>query len=280
MRLFLLLTSFCLLFTEQSALAQPINILTSIRPLALIASDIAGDDAQVEYLVPNEGSIHHYSMRVSDRVKVDNADLFIMIGAGLEPFSEKITGITSHRLVMAELPAIETLEGGEHDDHAHSGSIDPHLWLSPKNATLMALAIKHWLIENYPRNSDRYEANYQDFIARQGEALIPLSDSTQWHYYTYHNAFEYLFKSLNLHVEASLTTSNEAGVGMRSLYDLKQRLAKQTNYCVLASKNVAQKTRKQLGVEVVHIDMLASYGEYNHYSDYLKSMLKTIQTCQ
>jgi ABC-type Zn2+ transport system substrate-binding protein/surface adhesin len=143
----------------------------------------------------------------------------------------------------------------------------------------MASALMAWLVENDPKNASVYSSNYQNFVERHQQALLLDGDIKNWHYYTYHNAFEYLFKPLGLQVEGSLTTNSEAGVGMRSLFDIKQRIANQADYCVLVPQNAEQKTRKQLGVDVVAIDMLASRGEYNHFSDYLKSMIKTIQTC-
>jgi len=271
----------CLLTAK--TLAEPLQILTSIKPLALIAKDIAGDHAKVEYLVPNEGSIHHYSMRVSDRLKVDNADIVLLVGAGLEPFTTKLRGVNASIISMDGLAGIETLALDEHDaDHDHGAhAVDPHLWLSPHNAKLLARSLADAMAAINTVYADQYAIR----LARVTQAIdtqIQAFNRADYHYFTYHNAFAYLFNALQLTNQASITSSNEVGVGMRSLYKLKQQLASDSKACVLAPNSALQKTRKQLGqdVRIVAVDMLGDHAEYSSYHDYLTAMLNHIAVCQ
>ncbi len=274
--LFLILT-----LLAMNSYAQPLKIITSIKPLALIAKDIAGNRAEVDYLVPNEGSIHHYSMRVSDRILVDRADILLLVGAGLEPFNNKLREVKVDILSIDQLTGIETL-ALEEDDHGHADhDIDPHLWLSPHNAVLLAIAVAERLASLDPTHADDYLNRAALFEDRSHQQLAVMPTNTNFHFYTYHNALAYLFVPLGIENQASMTSSNETGIGMRSLYRLKKQLAADSNACVLVSHAALEKTRKQLGpqVQFATLDLLADKAEYSSYQEYLAAMINSIISC-
>ena len=61
-------------------------MVTSIKPLALIAQEIAGDKVSVENLLPVKASPHDYPLRVSDIRRLQDADLVLWVGPSLETF--------------------------------------------------------------------------------------------------------------------------------------------------------------------------------------------------
>ncbi len=259
-----------------------INVVTSIKPLALLLADLGGDQVTVTTLVPNAGSIHHYSMRVSDRVAVANADLVVLVGAGLEPFMGKLSGIGKDKLLRMDLlVGVEThgLEG-DGDEHHHDGHIDPHLWLSPTNSAMLAEAISQRLISLLPEQRGAFEKRFQTVLAEQHRLTDGVNLPAGVDYFAYHNAFTYLLHPFGITLQGVLTNANESRVGMRSLYRIKQAVQGASKACVLVQSNARDVSEKILGkVNFADIDVLADQREYTSYSDYLAAMLRAIADC-
>ncbi|MDB9843886.1 zinc ABC transporter substrate-binding protein, partial [Porticoccaceae bacterium] len=60
--------------------AKPL-IVTTIKPLAIIAKSAVGDAADVTYLLPANQAPHNFSLPVSALNKIAQADLVIWVGA-------------------------------------------------------------------------------------------------------------------------------------------------------------------------------------------------------
>lgn len=259
-----------------------LNVVTSIKPLALLLGDLGGEHVQVTTLVPNAGSIHHYSMRVSDRMAVAKADMVVLVGAGLEPFMGKLSGIDADQMLrMDVLPGVEThgLEGND-DEHNHDSHIDPHLWLSPANSALLAKAISESLIRLMPDQRAFFEQRLTEVLASQHRLSdgVNLPDGVD--YFAYHNAFTYLLHPFGITLRGVLTNVNESRVGMRSLYRIKQAVQGASKACVLVQSNAREVSEKILGqVNFAEIDVLADQHEYTSYSEYLAAMLRAIADC-
>ncbi len=86
----------------------------------------------------------------------------------------------------------------DHDhehDHDH-GDYDPHYWVSPVNAIIIAEEVRDALIEQDPENADYYEERAATYIgdleALHGDYEERLSDCEQDRILTSHAAFAYL----------------------------------------------------------------------------------------
>ncbi|MGB9631653.1 MAG: metal ABC transporter substrate-binding protein, partial [Candidatus Methanodesulfokora sp.] len=101
------------------------KIVATIPPLASIAREIAGERAEVYYIIPTSSDPHQYSLSPKDVSLVESSDLFISVGT--EPFIKKLS-------------AKRALSW---DDWIKAGAIvkdgNPHyLWLYPENAVKIA----------------------------------------------------------------------------------------------------------------------------------------------
>lgn len=80
--------------------------------------------------------LHDYTLQVGQMRTIQGAKAVVISGAGLEDFLEDALHDANHIIDASE--SLSLLEG-EHHDHAHHGHThaeDPHIWLSPENATL------------------------------------------------------------------------------------------------------------------------------------------------
>jgi zinc transport system substrate-binding protein len=115
----------------------PIKIMTTIFPLEEFAHAVSGDWGTVDLLLPAGAEIHAWQPKPSDLVKLSSADVFIYIGADLEPWVDDILRSVKnpdlHVIEASEGLALFGNEGGDdHHDHEH-GAVDPHIWLDFAN---------------------------------------------------------------------------------------------------------------------------------------------------
>lgn len=157
--------------TSITAQAKEIKLLTSIKPLQLIAAAVQNGINQPDVLLPLGASAHHYSLKPNDLQRIQDADLFYWIGPNMEVFLTKtLQTRTKPSVAIQELANIQLRhfsEGHEeHDDNDHqhqAGSLDPHLWLNPTNAITIATKITEDLSKLDPSNKDRYKTNLVEF---------------------------------------------------------------------------------------------------------------------
>ncbi|WP_407294134.1 zinc ABC transporter substrate-binding protein [Stutzerimonas zhaodongensis] len=125
------------LFSSAHAHAE-LEVLTSIKPLQLIAAAVQDGVGKPAVLLPPGASPHHYAMRPSDVRQIRSADLFYWIGPDMETFLEPVLqGRKGPSVAVQSLPGLTLRHFGEasgehehdhHDEHAHEpqGAHDEH----------------------------------------------------------------------------------------------------------------------------------------------------------
>ncbi len=116
--------------------AGRITVLTSIFPLQEFTAAVVGDRGEADLLLPPGASVHNWQPRPGDILKLAEADLFVSVGAGLEPWLDDVVrSVPPGRLRLLEvsrglplLPADAGEPEGKPGEHAH-GAADPHFWL-------------------------------------------------------------------------------------------------------------------------------------------------------
>ena len=107
----------------------PLRIMTSIFPLAEFAKEIAADRGEVSLLLPPGAGIHTWQPRASDIVRLSSADIFIQVGAGLEPWIDGLLkSVSSSKLSVLRVADALPLEEHAHSEEGKMES-DPHVWL-------------------------------------------------------------------------------------------------------------------------------------------------------
>jgi zinc transport system substrate-binding protein len=147
---------------------QGMKIYVSFYPMYFLASEIAGDKAEVITMVPPGAEPHDWEPSPKLAIELNKADMLIYNGAGMEPWIDNILEIIDEdktRVVDASM-GIELLKseehGGEeeHEEEGHEhGIYDPHIWVSPIRARQQAQNIYDALLEIDPANSEYYGKN-------------------------------------------------------------------------------------------------------------------------
>ena len=105
---------------DTSDSADKVEVVTTIFPLYDMATAIGGERVEVRLLLPPGTEPHSYEPTPSDIVTVGQAELFVSIGPGLEPWAEDILqSIENNDLVVYRGVEALTEEQYIKDDHGH-----------------------------------------------------------------------------------------------------------------------------------------------------------------
>lgn len=218
-----------LLLPTGLAAAEPL-LVSSIRPLELIARDIMAGIAEPALLVPANADPHHLSLRVSERRLLDSATLLFWVGPGLEqPLAGVIGQLDAHVLTASEVKGL-TLLGD-----------DLHLWLDPANGLLLAEALATALGLADPGNASRYQSNLlalREAVQATDEEVRSRFSGQQNGFAVYHDAFAYFERHYGLTHALALTHNEALKPGLQQLRHLRQLASKGEIACLLLEPGI------------------------------------------
>lgn len=287
-----LLCLFIVLLLSHSSVAD-INVLTSIKPLALIAREVGGGDRQIkiDVLLPVKASPHDYPLRVSDIRKLQNADVVLWVGPSLETFLQRpLNNIPlSKHLTAYDLPGMHWPKEDAHsstndDGHNHHGR-DPHLWLDPRNAVVIAQALANKLGEIDPASAQIYKANAERFGVSMMEMdqrlMRELKPVRAIGFAVYHEGYLHFVERYQLQQLAYITYTPERRPGAKHLYDLRLNL-KDRAHCLFTEPyydmGMANELAQELGLSVATLDPIGG-DQVSSYQLLLEQMANTFLTC-
>ncbi|UVE45778.1 zinc ABC transporter substrate-binding protein [Pseudomonas chlororaphis] len=278
-RLFALFVAFTAsLFVISSAQAE-VRVLTSIKPLQLIAAAVQDGIAVPEVLLPPGASPHNYALRPSDVRKVQSVELLYWIGPDMENFLPRVLkGRTLPSLAVQDLPGLKLRhfaednhshaeEADEHDHDHRPGSLDAHLWLSPVNARVIADRMAADLSAVDPANAARYQSNAKAFDARLDALdarlkarLAPIAGKP---YFVFHEAFDYFEDAYGLKHAGVFSVAAEVQPGAQHVAAMRTRLQEVGKTCVFSEPplrpRLAETLVAGLPVKLAELDALGGY---------------------
>ncbi len=292
-----------LLPTLASATTEKPKVVASIQPLYLISQELLGDQADVERLMPLGASPHGFQLSWSQRRLLDEADLIVWVGPSLELFIEKVIS-TRPNLSLDSVPsAIETTATigtsharslGESHDHASHNHVshnheahgrDPHLWLDPENALIIARQLIDHLkkLLNDEQEHARLEEKYRTFAkkidATNRQLQADLRPVQSVPFIVFHDALQHFQQHYGLMPYQVVTRLPEQRPGAKHLHQLRQRI--EQGQCLLVEPyySAAQTRRLQseFNLVVEEIDILGA--EANSYTDFLLTLASGIKHC-
>ncbi|HAW38375.1 MAG TPA: zinc ABC transporter substrate-binding protein, partial [Pseudomonas sp.] len=102
-----------------------VRVLTSIKPLQLIAAAVQDGVGQPDVLLPASASAHHYSLRPSDVRRLRDAELFYWIGPDLESFLPRaLSAREGTTVAVQDLPKLTLRRFGDAHTHAEDDHHD------------------------------------------------------------------------------------------------------------------------------------------------------------
>lgn len=256
-----------------------VRVLTSIKPLQLIAAAVQDGVAIPEVLLPPGASPHNYALRPSDVRKVQAVDLVYWIGPDMEGFLPRVLkGRTLPSVAVQDLPGLKLRhfgqdshshaeEADEHDHDHRPGSLDAHLWLSPVNARVIATKMAADLSAADPATAARYESNLKAFDERLDaldlrlkKRLAAIADKP---YFVFHEAFDYFEDAYGLKHAGVFSVAAEVQPGAQHVAAMRTRLQEVGKTCVFSEPplrpRLAETLVAGLPVKLAELDALGGY---------------------
>lgn len=112
---------------SQKPKAEGLNVVTTTYILRDLTEEIAGDKATVTCLIPKGQGVHGFEPSPKDMNQVNEADLFVYNGAGLESFTDRLKETAEGDATFVEASeGIELLKGGHHHHHDEDAADHDH----------------------------------------------------------------------------------------------------------------------------------------------------------
>jgi len=278
-RLFSIFVAFVASFLLIGSAHAEVKVLTSIKPLQLIAAAVQDGVAIPEVLLPPGASPHNYALRPSDVRKVQSVDLLYWIGPDMEGFLPRVlNGRTLPSVAVQDLPGLtlrrfaedshsHAEEADEHDHDHRPGSLDAHLWLSPVNARVIAAKMAADLSAADPANAARYQSNLKAFDERL-DALdlrlkARLAGIAGKPYFVFHEAFDYFEDAYGLKHTGVFSVAAEVQPGAQHVATMRTRLQEVGKTCVFSEPplrpRLAETLVAGLPVKLAELDALGGY---------------------
>ncbi|MGY2263145.1 zinc ABC transporter substrate-binding protein [Pseudomonas sp. SDO55104_S430] len=278
-RLFSYFVAFIASFLLIGQAQAEVRVLTSIKPLQLIAAAVQDGVAIPEVLLPPGASPHNYALRPSDVRKVQSVDLLYWIGPDMEGFLPRVlNGRSLPSVAVQSLPGMKLRHFAEDnhshaeeaDDHDHDhrpGSLDAHLWLSPVNARVIAAKMAEDLSAADPANAARYQSNVQAFNERLDALDLRLKKRLAGiegkPYFVFHEAFDYFEDAYGLKHTGVFSVAAEVQPGAQHVAAMRARLQEVGKTCVFSEPplrpRLAETLVAGLPVKLAELDALGGY---------------------
>ena len=268
--------------TQQSQQAPILATTKPVYDLTVLLCQSTG--LEVGLLIDeNISCLHDYSLSTTQMRQIENAQMVILSGAGLEAFPPQLLAGCRHLVEAAkDVPLLGCEDGHdhEHEHDGHSHEYDPHIWLDPENAMLMAENICTGLVRHFPDHADRIQANLENVLRQleslqaYGEEMLQVLSCRQ--IITFHDGFAYLAQAFGLEILASVEEESGSEASAQELIALIE-IVKQNDLPAIfnevnGSPSASGVIAAETSAKVYALNM--AMGE----SDYFEAMYANIQT--
>lgn len=267
-------------------------VYTSMYPLYNFTREIGGDKVEVINIVPEGGEAHHYEPSGKMIAQMEDADLIIVTGAGMEHWLEDISGNQKIQSKLVITSSGVTLIEGGHDDgeegheEGHDHEYDPHIWLSLTNARIQAENILNALktldgenADYYQRNFDAYAVMIDGLKIRYDALLENLSTTT---FIVSHKAFGYIAHEYGLTqiaLTSIMSTGDVSGSSIQNAIDnIRSQNLKVIFYSSQENSQIVEQIASQTSVRVDILNTIESLSAKDKELgyDYLKLMARNL----
>jgi zinc transport system substrate-binding protein len=256
--LFVLVALICALLSSATAHAG-MKVSASIKPVhSLVALVMQGVDTP-GLIVGGSNSPHTYTMRPSDAVALEQAQVIFWVGHPLEAFLEKpIAALAGEAKIVSLMDAkgvqlLPVREGNGFDPDVHEGEAhtdegheaDPHVWLDPDNAKAMLQTIAETLTAADPANAATYKANAEKAVARldilSNDIAAKLAPVKNNGFIVFHDAYHYFEKHFGVNATGAISIHPENSPSAEGILVIRKRIADGKAKCVFSEPQFDQK---------------------------------------
>ena len=307
--------------TANRALTEAPKVVVDIAPVHSLVSMVMKGVGEPTLIIPANASPHDYTLRPSAAKALQNADIIFWMGSSLTPWLDRATTtLMKDAQMIALLDTEDTIilevrdeltfdadhgdheehedhdEHDEHKDHVsehkdghdHHG-IDPHAWLSAKNASVWLSVIAAHLSEIDPKNKETYKTNaavgQKNITDLATDISKTLSGVQGRSFIVYHDAFQYFENDFNFTAAGAISPSDAAPVSPARIAAIRSMIEKEGIDCILSEPQYSQGLIQSVssGTEV-NLGIIDAIGAGitigpDLYNTLMRNMAKTFADC-
>jgi zinc/manganese transport system substrate-binding protein len=153
-----------------------LRVVATTTQLGSIAAELGGDAIALTVLLPPGAEAHDFEMTPAAAAAVENANLVLRSGAGLESWLDEAletiggANVTRDMSSGIELREAREPDGHEDDEGGEAHEVDPHYWLSAPNAIRMIENVRDALAQADPENAGLFADRAAALVARLEDA--------------------------------------------------------------------------------------------------------------
>lgn len=269
---------------ENNSEERGFTVVTSFYPIYIATINVTKGIEGVETInmtKPQTGCLHDYQLKPEDLIKIENADAFVVNGAGMENFIGDVL------MQQKDLKIIDASQGIQliKDE---SGEENPHVWVSISNAIIQVRNIGDQLASLDEIHSKQYQENAEIYIAKlkilDEKMHQSLKNIRNRDIITFHEAFPYFAKEFDLNIIAVIErepgtapSPKELEMTIKIVKDSKVKaLFAEPQYELKSAEIIARET----GAKIYTLDPIvtgdADAGSYDAYITAMEANLKTL----
>lgn len=232
-----------------------------------------GTPLQVTRLITeNVSCLHDYTLKVSQMRTIESAQVVVLNGAGLEEFMDGALQSASCRIDASQGVALLEAEEESHGthEHTHEHTHDPHIWLSPENAKIMASNICIGLTSQFPQYAQIFQGNLSnlcrelDSLQHYGETA--LSNLSLREIVTFHDGFSYFAEAFDLRILAAVEEESGSEAPASELIELISLVERSKLPAIFTEANgstaAAQIIARETGCKIFSLDTAMAADGY------------------
>ena len=241
-------------------------ITVTLEPLRYFTEAIAGDCFEVVSMVPKGSSPESYDPTPQQLVNLSKSQAYLRIGyIGFEQaWMKKLEANYPTMKVYDTSKGVELIreEGHHHGNHYHEGGVEPHIWNSTQNASVIADNIYAALCEldadhqaEYKKRLDVLKETIRHTDANV-RTLLANADST---FLIYHPALSYFARDYGLHqISIEEGGKEPSPATLKTLIETCRREGAQVIFVQQEfDQRNPQLIADELGIEIVPINPLS-----------------------
>ena len=194
-------TLFSIGISTARAASKPVRITTSFYPMYIAALNVTKGIPGIEVrnlTKPMTGCLHDYSITTDDMKQLSKTDIFIVNGATMETFLDKVIKQLPKIKIVSASDGIVLIKGTEGDN--------PHVWISVSLHIKQIRNIASKLALADPQHAKEYRDNAAIYVAKleklRSDMHKGLDGLKNRDIITFHEAFPYFAKEFGLNLAA------------------------------------------------------------------------------
>ena len=245
---------------EEKINNENFKITTSFYPMYIIALNLTKDAKNIELNNMTDSSIgclHNYTLTTNDLKKIQESDILVINGLGLE---ENILNTVNK--TNSNIKVIDSSDNIDEKDIISGNNVNPHIWTSINLYKNQVETISENLINLDENNREIYVKNTEEYINKLNE--LENRENTvkekmaNVEVVVFSESLEYLIKEMNINYSIFSIGHEESGVSSEELGEIIDEINNKNIKAILIdkedSKAIANSVSAETGATIYEMD--------------------------